>query len=59
MMGEARRQAVRFTRRGKVQEVTGFRPDATLLDYLRLVERSTGAKSPTSRSISAAASPIR
>jgi xanthine dehydrogenase small subunit len=44
MMGEARRQAVRFTRRGKVQEVTGFRPDATLLDYLRLVERSTGAK---------------
>ncbi len=43
-MGEARRQAVQFLRRGKVREVTGFRPDATLLDYLRLVERSTGTK---------------
>ena len=38
------RDAIRFWRRGKVTEVTGFRPGATLLDYLRLVERSTGTK---------------
>lgn len=38
------RDAIRFLRRGKVKEVTGFHPRATLLDYLRLVERSTGTK---------------
>lgn len=43
MQGAARR-AIRFYRRGKVQEVTGFEPRSTLLDYLRLVERSTGTK---------------
>ena len=38
------RDAVRFVRRGQVKEVTGFQPRSTLLDYLRLVERSTGTK---------------
>ncbi|HEY8567128.1 MAG TPA: xanthine dehydrogenase small subunit [Beijerinckiaceae bacterium] len=38
------RDAIRFVRRGKAQEVTGFAPGAMLLDYLRLVERSTGTK---------------
>ena len=38
------RRAVRFLRRGRVVEATGFVPRATLLDYLRLVERRTGTK---------------
>ena len=38
------RDVVRFVRRGQVREVTGFQPRSTLLDYLRLVERSTGTK---------------
>jgi xanthine dehydrogenase small subunit len=38
------RRAVRFLRRGRVVEATGFKPRATLLDYLRLIERRTGTK---------------
>jgi xanthine dehydrogenase small subunit len=38
------RNAIRFLRRGQAREVTGFQPAATLLDYLRLVERGTGTK---------------
>ena len=33
------RNAIRFRRRGRIVELTGFHPRATLLDYLRLVER--------------------
>ena len=38
------RQAIRFWRRGRAVEATGFSPRTTLLDYLRLQERSTGTK---------------
>jgi xanthine dehydrogenase small subunit len=38
------RQAVRFLRRGQVVEADGLRARMTLLDYLRLVERSVGTK---------------
>jgi xanthine dehydrogenase small subunit len=38
------RKEIRFLRRGKVTELTGFAPTLTLLDYLRLTERATGTK---------------
>lgn len=38
------REAIRFLRYGRVVEVTGFHPRATLLDYLRLQERQVGTK---------------
>jgi xanthine dehydrogenase small subunit len=38
------RTAIRFLRRGQVVEVANFHPRTTLLDYLRLQERSTGTK---------------
>ncbi len=38
------RDAVRFVRRGQVVSLDGFAPTETLLDYLRLRERSTGTK---------------
>jgi xanthine dehydrogenase small subunit len=38
------RSAIRFLRRGKVVELSGFPPTRTLLDYLRLDERSRGTK---------------
>jgi xanthine dehydrogenase small subunit len=40
----ATRDAIRFRRAGRVVEVRGFHPRATLLDHLRLVERSLGTK---------------
>jgi xanthine dehydrogenase small subunit len=36
--------AIRFLRRGKLVEVTNFAPRTTLLDYLRLDEKSRGTK---------------
>ncbi|MGO4704491.1 xanthine dehydrogenase small subunit [Microvirga sp. 2MCAF38] len=39
-----RRDAIRFLRRGRQVELKGFDPRTTLLDYLRLQERSTGTK---------------
>jgi len=38
------RQSIRFLRRGRVVEIGGLGPRTTLLDYLRLVERSVGTK---------------
>ncbi|MDY0881612.1 xanthine dehydrogenase small subunit [Dongia soli] len=38
------RNTIRFIRRGKVVEVTAFPPSRTLLDYLRLDEKSRGTK---------------
>ncbi len=38
------RNAVRFVRNGRVVQLGEVRPDLTLLDYLRLVERATGTK---------------
>lgn len=38
------RQAIRFWRRGRLTEVSGFQPRTTLLDYLRFEERSVGTK---------------
>ncbi len=38
------REAIRFWRRGEKVEISGFHPRTTLLDYLRLQERSTGTK---------------
>ena len=38
------RQSIRFLRRGRVVEIGGLDPRTTLLDYLRLVERSVGTK---------------
>ncbi|KZL17559.1 6-hydroxypseudooxynicotine dehydrogenase complex subunit beta [Pseudovibrio axinellae] len=38
------RKAIRFLRKGKVVELDQFEPTTTLLDYLRLSERSTGTK---------------
>jgi xanthine dehydrogenase small subunit len=38
------RTTVRFRRGGRIVEVSDFRPRTTLLDYLRLVERSLGTK---------------
>ena len=38
------RNRVRFYRRGRLVERDDFAPDETLLDYLRLKERSTGTK---------------
>ncbi len=38
------RDAVRFVRRGRVVSLGGFAPTETLLDHLRLRERSTGTK---------------
>jgi xanthine dehydrogenase small subunit len=38
------RSQVRFYRRGRLVERDNFAPDQTLLDYLRLEERSTGTK---------------
>jgi xanthine dehydrogenase small subunit len=43
-MNLATRDAIRFRRRGRTVELTGFHPRSTLLDYLRLVERSVGTK---------------
>src|SRR5918998_465326 len=40
----ATRDAIRFRRRGRTVELTGFHPRSTLLDYLRLVEGSVGTK---------------
>jgi xanthine dehydrogenase small subunit len=37
-------KTIRFIRKGQVTEAAGFEPGATLLDHLRLAERSTGAK---------------
>ena len=36
--------AIRFLRRGRIVELAGFMPRTTLLDYLRLDERSRGTK---------------
>ena len=36
------RQSIRFLRRGRVVEIGGLDPRSTLLDYLRLAERSVG-----------------
>jgi xanthine dehydrogenase small subunit len=38
------RSAVRFLRRGKLVQLGGFAPHTTLLDYLRLSEKSRGTK---------------
>jgi xanthine dehydrogenase small subunit len=38
------REAIRFWRHGRIVEVSGFHPRATLLDYLRLEERQVGTK---------------
>jgi xanthine dehydrogenase small subunit len=38
------RQSIRFLRRGRVVEIGGLDPRTTLLDYLRLAERSVGTK---------------
>lgn len=38
------RSAVRFLRRGKLVELGDFPPQTTLLDYLRLIEKSRGTK---------------
>jgi xanthine dehydrogenase small subunit len=38
------RNAIRFLRRGKIVELSGFAPRTTLLDYLRLTEKSRGTK---------------
>lgn len=38
------RNTIRFLRRGQVVELTGARPNLTLLDYLRLEEKSKGTK---------------
>jgi len=38
------RQSIRFLRRGRVIELSDFHPRTTLLDYLRLRERSIGTK---------------
>ncbi len=38
------RNRVRFLRNGKVVEIADFRPDALLLDHLRLTEHATGTK---------------
>jgi len=38
------RQSIRFLRRGRVVEIGGLDPRSTLLDYLRLAERSVGTK---------------
>lgn len=38
------RNAVRFVRNGRVIQLGEVRPDLTLIDYLRLVERATGTK---------------
>ena len=38
------RDVIRFRRQGRVVEVAGFHPRTTLLDWLRLEERSTGTK---------------
>jgi xanthine dehydrogenase small subunit len=48
VMAEARdratRDAIRFRRRGRIVELTGFHPRSTLLDYLRLAEGGVGTK---------------
>ena len=38
------RNAVRLVRNGRVIRLSEIRPDLTLIDYLRLVERATGTK---------------
>ncbi|HEX8167755.1 MAG TPA: xanthine dehydrogenase small subunit [Beijerinckiaceae bacterium] len=38
------RGSIRFLRRGRVVETSGFTPRTTLLDHLRLTERSLGTK---------------
>lgn len=38
------RSAIRFLRRGQIVEVSNLHPRTTLLDWLRLEERSTGTK---------------
>src|SRR5215216_5888443 len=38
------RGEIRFLRRGNVVKLSGISPTLTLLDYLRLTERSTGTK---------------
>ncbi len=38
------RSTIRFVRNGRVVELAELRPDAMLLDYLRLTERATGTK---------------
>jgi xanthine dehydrogenase small subunit len=38
------RGAIRFLRRGQIVEVSNLHPRTTLLDWLRLEERSTGTK---------------
>ena len=38
------REAIRFWRKGRPVEVSGFQPRTTLLDYLRLEERRVGTK---------------
>jgi xanthine dehydrogenase small subunit len=38
------RQSIRFLRRGRVVEIDGFHPGTTLLDHVRLTERSIGTK---------------
>lgn len=38
------REAIRFWRKGRPVEVSGFHPRTTLLDYLRLEERQVGTK---------------
>ena len=38
------RGEIRFLRRGKTVKLSGVSPTLTLLDYLRLTERTTGTK---------------
>ncbi len=38
------REVIRLVRRGRTVELSGFHPRTTLLDWLRLSERSTGTK---------------
>ena len=38
------RQTIRFLRRGQVVELSSISPTRTLLDYLRLEEKSKGTK---------------
>src|SRR5687768_17352280 len=38
------RRAIRFLRKGRIVELADIAPSATVLDYLRLTERSCGTK---------------
>src|SRR5688572_6597843 len=42
--GAEMRRAIRFLRQGRLVELADIAPSATVLDYLRLTERSCGTK---------------